>query len=112
MFGPSLVVVGLYFNRRRSLANGLAAAGGSLGQLVLPVVITQLVNHYQFSGQFKILLTNINAYSKFYNFIHLMRRGGGERVRGVGTWVRCKTGKYQVCIQVGSKSPKSIVIPI
>ena len=50
MFGPSLVMIGMYFDKRRSLANGLAAAGGSLGQLVLPQLITVLIEHYAFSG--------------------------------------------------------------
>ena len=48
IFGPCMVVVGQFFNKRRSLANGLAAAGGSLGQLVIPMMITVLLEKYGF----------------------------------------------------------------
>ena len=49
MFGPCMVVVGQYFNKRRSLANGLAAAGGSLGQLCIPMAITYFLKEYGYT---------------------------------------------------------------
>ena len=51
MFGPSMVLVGIHFKERRSLANGLAAAGGSLGQLVIPQLLAILLEHYSFQGR-------------------------------------------------------------
>ena len=50
MWGPCLVVLGQYFQRRRSLANGIAASGGSLGQLFLPQLINFLVAQFGFRG--------------------------------------------------------------
>ena len=48
--GPSMVVVGQHFHKRRSLANGIAASGGSIGQLVLPQLISALLARYTFQG--------------------------------------------------------------
>ena len=50
VFGPPLVVVGQHFNEKRSLANGLTTAGGSLGQLSLPLFTTYLLDFYGFTG--------------------------------------------------------------
>lgn len=49
-FGPSMVMVNQYFMRRRSLANGMAAAGGSIGTLVLPIFIRSSTEYYGFAG--------------------------------------------------------------
>lgn len=45
-----MVMVNQYFLRRRSLANGLAAAGGSIGTLVLPKFINLSTEYYGFIG--------------------------------------------------------------
>lgn len=50
VYGPSMVMVNQYFVRRRSLANGLAAAGGSVGTLVLPLFIRNSTEHFGFTG--------------------------------------------------------------
>lgn len=50
IFGPSMVVVGQYFNKHRSQANGLAVAGGSLGQVVIPFLFVSFVNTFNFQG--------------------------------------------------------------
>jgi MFS family permease len=50
MFGPSMVLVGQYFNKRRSLANGMAIGGGSCGQLIIPWFITGAVFMFAFRG--------------------------------------------------------------
>ena len=57
IFGPCMVVVGQFFNKRRSLANGLAAAGGSLGQLCIPMLITVMLKEYGFHVRDVNLLT-------------------------------------------------------
>ena len=48
--GPAIVTVGMYFDKRRSLANGLATAGGSFGQLVIPILIRFLLDNFRFQG--------------------------------------------------------------
>ena len=50
MFGTSMVSVSQYFLKRRSLANGLAVSGGSIGQLVLPQFLRFVLAEYGFQG--------------------------------------------------------------
>src|SRR6218665_711581 len=50
MFGPSMVMIGLYFKKYASAASGLAVAGGSLGQLALPHFINFVSEKYAFRG--------------------------------------------------------------
>ncbi|XP_046569582.1 monocarboxylate transporter 13-like [Haliotis rubra] len=50
MHGPSLVMVGLYFNRRLSLANSIAIGGGSLGQFAFPPLLYILFETYGLRG--------------------------------------------------------------
>lgn len=47
-------MVGQYFVKRRSLAVGLAAAGGSMGTLILPLYIRAATQEYGFQGMILI----------------------------------------------------------
>lgn len=49
-----MVMVGQYFVKRRSLAVGLAAAGGSMGTLILPLYIRAATQEYGFQGMILI----------------------------------------------------------
>ena len=44
------MLVSVYFNTKRTLANGLAMSGSSVGQFVLPPFLEYLVEHYGLSG--------------------------------------------------------------
>jgi len=50
MFTPSLIVVSQYFEKRRSLANGFTMAGGSLGQLIIPLLLNHWLKTYALRG--------------------------------------------------------------
>lgn len=50
MFTPSLIVVSQYFEKRRSLANGITMAGGSLGQLIIPLLLNHWLKTYALRG--------------------------------------------------------------
>lgn len=50
VYGNCLVILGLYFNKRRSLANGLALSGSSLGQFALPPLIELLLDNFGLNG--------------------------------------------------------------
>ena len=50
LFSPTMVMVNTYFDKRRSLASGLALAGGSMGTLLIPQLITYLVSKYAYRG--------------------------------------------------------------
>ena len=49
-FTPSVIMVGEYFERYRSIAMGIVMAGGSVGQLVIPVLIRFLLDEVSFFG--------------------------------------------------------------
>ena len=38
IFGPPMVVLSMYFNKRRALATGIAMTGGSVGTMIIPQV--------------------------------------------------------------------------
>ncbi|KAI0221399.1 Monocarboxylate transporter 5 [Lamellibrachia satsuma] len=50
MFTPSLIIVSQYFEKRRSLANGFTMAGGSLGQLIIPLLLNYWLKKYALHG--------------------------------------------------------------
>ena len=54
-FSTSLVMIGIFFNKRRSIANGLVMSGGSIGQLIMPVLFNHLVETYSFRGAALVL---------------------------------------------------------
>ena len=45
-----MIMVGQYFDRHRSVALGIAAAGGSFGQLIIPLIIRFLLDQYGYQG--------------------------------------------------------------
>ncbi|CAH1778580.1 unnamed protein product [Owenia fusiformis] len=58
-YGPSYILVVQYFNKRRSLANGIAVAGSSVGQLLFPLLLRHLVDTYGYRNSL-ILIGGIN----------------------------------------------------
>jgi MCP family monocarboxylic acid transporter-like MFS transporter 14 len=50
MFTSSIVIVGLYFERNRPLATGIAVAGSAVGSVVLPLVIEWTANEWGWQG--------------------------------------------------------------
>ncbi|XP_059039637.1 monocarboxylate transporter 3 isoform X2 [Mustela lutreola] len=54
-FQPSLIMLGLYFERRRPLANGLAAAGSPVFLSALSPLGQQLLEHFGWRGGFLLL---------------------------------------------------------
>ncbi|KAK6195542.1 hypothetical protein SNE40_000951 [Patella caerulea] len=55
LYGNSLVMVGNYFKKRRTLANGMALAGASIGQFTLPPFIQFLLDTYGLNGTLLLL---------------------------------------------------------
>lgn len=52
---PGIIIVSLYFNKHRALANGICISGTAAGSFVLPMLIEYLVHHFGFHGTILIL---------------------------------------------------------
>ena len=63
VYGNVLVILGVYFNKRRSLANGVALAGASIGQFVLPPFIEFLLETYGLQGCLLLVSTTLWAHN-------------------------------------------------
>ena len=55
IFGPGLVVVNQYFEKKRGLANGVSQAGSGVGSMVLPPLILFALNNYGLEGTLLIM---------------------------------------------------------
>ncbi|XP_067659767.1 monocarboxylate transporter 12-like isoform X2 [Haliotis asinina] len=58
IYGPALVLIGHYFNKRRGLATAIAMCGISFGSSVFPPLIRHLLDEYGLRGSM-IILTGI-----------------------------------------------------
>src|SRR3978361_1447618 len=54
IFYPSMACVVTYFFRRRSLALGIAATGSSIGGVIFPVMVENLIPSVGFGGTMRI----------------------------------------------------------
>ena len=54
LLAPTMSVLSVYFEKRISLANGVASAGGSIGQLPWSVFLTYLLKTYNLQGMLVI----------------------------------------------------------
>ena len=73
LFGPSLVVVGQYFHKRRALANGLALSGGSIGQLVIPMYLALVIRTYGFQVRHSSYITIYLTKSLYLQYFKLIK---------------------------------------
>ncbi|OWF40072.1 monocarboxylate transporter 5-like [Mizuhopecten yessoensis] len=55
LFGNGLVMLGYYFEKRRSIANALALIGASVGQFGIPPILQHLLDTYTIRGTFLFL---------------------------------------------------------
>ena len=55
IYGPAHVILVHYFDKRRSLANGIAASGASLGVFIVPPIMTYCISVYGIRGTCLIL---------------------------------------------------------
>merc|ERR550534_843457 len=55
VYTPSILIVGQYFDRHKSMANGFAVMGTGLGALLMPVIIQTSLTNYGLSGALLIL---------------------------------------------------------
>lgn len=64
LYAPSIMVVGVYFKERFTLANSLALAGICIGQMVFPPLFTQLIAQYGWRGALLLMAAiNMNMFA-------------------------------------------------
>ncbi|KAJ8300055.1 hypothetical protein KUTeg_021574, partial [Tegillarca granosa] len=74
---PALVLVGLYFDKRRGIAIGLSTAGIGFGSFIIPPAIDHLFNEYGYTGAFILmsgLVLNVVVCSSLYRPLTLQRK--------------------------------------
>lgn len=52
---PGIIIVSLYFSKRRALANGICVSGTAAGSFVFPMLIECLIHNFGFHGTILIL---------------------------------------------------------
>ena len=69
MFQPSIVIVGMYFEKWRPLATGIAISGTGVGTFVFPPMVLGIAEYYGWQGAF-ILMAGLalfsTAFAMFY----------------------------------------------
>lgn len=62
VYTPSVIAVGIYFNKRRGIAVGLSTSGVGFGCFLFPPTIELLFNYYGFFWTFVILSAVISNF--------------------------------------------------
>lgn len=52
---PGIIIVSMYFNKRRALANGICVSGTAAGSFVFPILIEFLIGKFGFHGTLLLL---------------------------------------------------------
>ncbi|KAK2157348.1 hypothetical protein LSH36_193g08042 [Paralvinella palmiformis] len=118
LFTPSLIMVNKYFDRYRSTAMGFVMAGGSVGQLVIPILLQYLLDELSFYGCCLIYSgITLNALvaatllrpPSFYELATKMRQKQNINMNGVGQesgkcYIREENGNIQWQNNVGKTS--------
>ncbi|XP_072045924.1 monocarboxylate transporter 13-like [Amphiura filiformis] len=55
VYNPSVVMIGQYFDEHFTVANGVAYAGGSIGQICYPLMTSALIDNYGWRGAVWVL---------------------------------------------------------
>ncbi len=67
VYVPAIVAVGYYFERKRTIAMGIAVCGSGLGAFIFPPINRILLNRYGWNGAFLVqagndILTTMKAW--------------------------------------------------
>lgn len=52
---PGIIIVSMYFNKRRALANGICVSGTAAGSFVFPILIEYLIHKFGFHSTLLLL---------------------------------------------------------
>lgn len=90
---PSGSIVGLYFNKKRGKAVGIATSGVGVGTFVIPPLIEVVFNHYGFVGAFIIIggiTLNLTVFGILMRPLSAQRRIEAIQIRKKRTSDFCK----------------------
>ncbi|XP_071084393.1 monocarboxylate transporter 5-like isoform X1 [Haliotis cracherodii] len=105
LYGPGLVIIGLYFEKRRALAQAISSCGVSLGGMIVPQLIRYLLTEYGLRGTLLIsggLLMEILIFVLLYRPAPCRQRLEPEETNGLDVLEKFKE-------QIKSKSDFEIV---
>ncbi|KAL8612355.1 hypothetical protein ACOMHN_020174 [Nucella lapillus] len=77
IMGPTMVIVGKYFDKHRSIAMAVAILGGNLGSMTMPLFTEALLETFGIRGTFLVLgafFLNIMVFAGLLRPLHLNRR--------------------------------------
>ncbi|KAJ6531021.1 MFS general substrate transporter [Mycena capillaripes] len=92
IFGPTLAIVSHWFKRRRSTALGIVAAGASVGGLILPILVQQLIPQIGFSWTTRVVALILLFTTGIMNLCLKRRLPPVETSGGIFNW---KAFKYK-----------------
>lgn len=55
IFTPSIAAVGHFFHKKRGFATGIAASGGSMGGVIIPLILESLFDKYSFAWATRVV---------------------------------------------------------
>ncbi|KAJ7235599.1 MFS general substrate transporter [Mycena haematopus] len=86
IFGPTLAVVSHWFKRRRSTALGIVAAGGSVGGLVIPITVQNLLPQIGFRWTTRVVALMLLFTTGIMNLCLRRRLAPVKTSGGVFNW--------------------------
>ena len=96
------MTIGQYFHKRRSLASGIAVAGGSVGQLLIPLVLRKLIDEYTWRGAlliFSALILHVVAGAMLFRPLSFYKRKPKKHHPGNGVDTGKEPSRVDVCKQ-------------
>ncbi|KAJ6553884.1 MFS general substrate transporter [Mycena sp. CBHHK59/15] len=92
IFGPTLAIVSHWFKRRRSTAMGIVAAGSSVGGLVIPILVQNLIPRIGFPWTTRVLALLLFCTTGILNLCLKRRLPPVKTAGGIFNW---KAFKYK-----------------
>ncbi|KAJ7872792.1 MFS general substrate transporter [Mycena olivaceomarginata] len=92
IFGPTLAVVSHWFKRRRSTALGIVASGGSVGGLIIPIMVQNLIPQIGFRWTMRVLALILLFTTGIMNLCLRRRLAPVKTSGGIFNW---KAFKYK-----------------
>ncbi|KAK5999154.1 MFS-type transporter dbaD [Cladobotryum mycophilum] len=101
VFLPSIAIVATYFTTKRALATGIAAAGGSIGSVIYPIIFKRLVDPVGFGWATRIIAFIVFGTMLVPIFVMKSRLAPPKQARAIFDFAAFKEPPYLVfCISL------------